>query len=185
MIYRFAISLSLCATLAFQTPAYAEEKKEENLIIGTVTRIYDGDTIGVTGDNGKFIRVQLAYIDAPDFEKGMKAPQPAYRESMETLARMIMNKEVIVESFGPDKSGKVDGMVFLDAVEVNVEMVLKGMAEIYFPMRSNPSAYKKEYMDKLFEAEKTAKENKTGIWSDPNYVSPYTLRHKNPQPAAE
>ena len=150
-----------------------------NLMWGKVTQIYDGDTIAIKNDQGESVRVQLAYIDAPDKDHKTGAVQPLHNESKKTLSRLIMGKEVIIESFGTDKFGRIEGIVFLDKLNVNLDMVLKGMAEVYYPVRVNPERYKKEYVEKFLRAEKIAKKETLGVWGRPGYVSPYEFRRRN------
>ena len=159
------------------SPAFCQPEDGENLIMGKVIKIYDGDTIAIKGDKGKMIRVQVAYIDAPDEDEITHEKQPLYGESLKALSGMIFNKEVIIESFGKDKFGRVEGMIFLEKMNVNVEMVRRGMAEIYEPVRFKPSTFKQEYVKQLFDAENAAKSEKLGIWGHPDYISPYKFRH--------
>lgn len=160
------------------SPALCQPEDGQNLILGKVFKVYDGDTVAIKDDRGKEVRVQIAYIDAPDMDDKTLEKQPLYAESIKALSGMIFNKEVIIESLSEDKTGKVEGMIFLEKLNVNVEMVRRGMAEIYEPVRSNPSAFNKDYVKQLFDAENLAKNEKLGIWSNPNYVSPYNFRRR-------
>lgn len=167
---------------AFQPPtASCQPEDSQNLILGKVFKVYDGDTIAIKDDNGKETRVQVAYIDAPDMDSKTFEKQPLYVESIKALSDMIFDKEVIIEFFGKDKTGKVEGMIFLEKLNVNVEMVRRGMAEIYEPVRSNPSAYNKEYVKQLFDAENLARNEKLGIWGHHDYISPYQFRRRASQ----
>ena len=161
--------------------AFCQPEDGQNLILGKVAKIYDGDTIAIKDDKGKVVRVQVAYIDAPDMDEKTDEKQPIYGESIKALSGMIFNKEVIIESLGKDKHGRVEGMIFLEKMNVNVEMVRRGMAEIYEPVRFKPSAFKQEYVKQLFDAENAAKGEKLGIWGHPDYISPYKFRHRADQ----
>lgn len=152
---------------------------DAKFIWGKVTEIYDGDTIAMTDDKGEFVRVQLAYIDAPDLDIKTGDRQPLYNESLNTLKEMILNKEVIVESLGVDRFGRVEGIVFLDRTNVNLEMTRKGMAEIYYPVRINPGQYSEYYVTRFQAAEKMAKEDRTGVWGQSDYISPYQFRRRS------
>ncbi|MBF0293204.1 MAG: thermonuclease family protein [Nitrospinae bacterium] len=158
--------------------AFSQPEDTQNLILGKVFKLYDGDTIAIKDDLGKEVRVQIAYIDAPDMDEKTFDKQPLYTESIKLLSGLILNKEVIIESFGKDKNGRVEGMVFLDKMNINVEMVRRGMAEIYEPVRSNPSAFNKDYVQLLFDAENLAKSEKKGIWGHPDYISPFQFRRR-------
>lgn len=176
-----ALSLIVSAFLLILTaPGVAPGAEEalENFIWAKVTSIYDGDTIAVEDDQGKDIRVQLAYIDAPDMDYKTGETQPLHDDSKKFLSKMIMGKEVIIESFGVDRFNRVEGMVFLDKLNVNREMVLKGMAEVYYPVRINPDKFKKKYVDEFMKAEELAKKDKEGVWGHPGYISPYEFRRR-------
>ncbi len=179
MNIRFAIVallLLLCAT--GDGTAFAGESVEK-MILGTVVSIEDGDTIGIRNNDGKNLRVQLAYIDAPDLDRKSGKSQPFHSESTSYLKNLIAGHEVVVESFGVDKFGKVRGIVYLDRINANLDLVRRGFAEVYHPMRQAPSRYNTDYLDKLFLAEKMAKDEERGIWGDPDYMSPYQFRRQN------
>ncbi|MBI4667260.1 MAG: thermonuclease family protein [Nitrospinae bacterium] len=159
--------------------SHAQPETEQNLIWGKVIRVYDGDTVAIKDDKGQTIRVQLAYIDAPDMDYVTNERQPLFKDSMDALSRLVMNQEVIIEALGKDSTGKTEGMIFLDKLNVNVEMVRRGLAEIYEPVRSRPAAYNREYVDQLKEAEETAKADKAGVWGRSDYISPYKYRRRH------
>lgn len=166
------------AMLAVFASAAAAQEGMDNLIWGKVVHVYDGDTVAIKDDRGKRIRVQLAYIDAPDMDYDTGEIQPLHNESKKFLSGMIMGKEVIIESFGIDQFDRVEGMIFLDKLNVNLNMVLKGMAEVYYPVRLNPARYKKEYVEKFMEVEGLAKKDKEGVWGRADYMSPYKFRRR-------
>lgn len=156
----------------------AEQQYADNLVWGKVIRILDGDTIEIKNDQGKNVRVQLAYIDAPDKDSKTGEAQPLHQESMNALGKIIRDKEVIIESLGVDRFQRIEGIIFLDKLNVNLDMVRSGMAEIYNPVRVNPKAYDQRYITAFLDAEKLAKSNKTGVWGIENYSSPYKFRRR-------
>lgn len=165
--------------LATWTDASSSEQQYiDNLAWGKVTRILDGDTIEIKNDRGQSVRIQLAYIDAPDMDSKTGETQPLHQESMNTLDRIIHDKEVIIESLGVDRFKRIEGIVFLGKLNVNLEMVRKGMAEIYYPVRLKPGDYNQQYVSKFIDAEKLAKKSKAGVWGIENYSSPYKFRRR-------
>ncbi len=52
------------------------------------TRVFDGDTIGVTGRDGKVIRVRYAGIDAPEFD------EPGGRRAQALNRVLVLDREV-------------------------------------------------------------------------------------------
>lgn len=94
-------------------------------------RVTDGDTIKVSRD-GTTITVRLVGIDAPERSKRKNEPgQPFSRKSTKHLASLVLNKSVTVKSYGKDRYGRTLGVVFSDGVNVNLEMVKVGLAEVY------------------------------------------------------
>ncbi len=174
------IGVFLSVIFLFSDVVHAEKtNKGYSFIWGKVTQIYDGDTIAIRDDNGKSFRVQLAYIDAPDEDTKTGEKQPLHRESLNTLSKMIAGKEVIIESTGKDKFNRIQGLIFLDKLNVNLEMVRLGMAEIYHPVRANLNLLGKVYREDFISAEKYAQRAKQGVWALENYVSPYKFRRRN------
>jgi endonuclease YncB( thermonuclease family) len=175
----FAGLLAAIALTLFAVAALAQtEAATDNFLWGKVVGVEDGDTIAIKDDQGKTSRIQMAYIDAPDYDYSAKKAQPLQGDSRKKLEQLVLGKDVIVESFGVDQFDRVVGMVFLDKLNVNVEMVRTGMAEIYQPIRLNPGRHKKYYVEQLVEAEKLAKEKKEGIWGEPDYISPFLFRRR-------
>ena len=179
MIVRF-IAITAMLLLGLTTfPEAATNSKKPSMIWGKVFSVYDGDTIAIKDDHGREIRIQLAYIDAPDMDSKTGDKQPLHGESMKALAKMVKGKEVIIESTGKDKFNRVEGIVYIDRLNVNMEMVREGMAEIYYPVRVRPGSYIKEYVKLFMKAEKYAKKSGNGVWGLPDYISPYKFRRRH------
>jgi endonuclease YncB( thermonuclease family) len=68
-----------------------------------VTRVVDGDTIKVSG-NGGSVTIRLVGIDAPETSKRKNEPgQPFSRKATKHLASHVLNKSVVVRSYGTDR----------------------------------------------------------------------------------
>ncbi len=117
---------------------------------GLITEVIDGDTVIL--ENGKHIR--LLGINTP--EEGMYF----YREAKAVLEAMVLEKELVLEKDVTDLDiyGRQLRYLFLDSLFVNLEMILRGFANIY----TNPPDVK--YADKFLEAERYARENNLGLW---------------------
>lgn len=126
-----------------------------------VVRITDGDTVGVLMD-GKEVKVRLAHIDAP--EKG----QPFGNASKKALSDLCFGQMVLVDSTDTDRYDRLVAVLFdSTGKNLNKEMVRLGMAWHF-------RRYSREYSYSKIET--TAKKNKTGLWQDPNPVSPWKWR---------
>ncbi len=69
----------------------ATRQYSDYLMWGKVTKILDGDTIEIKNDQGKNVRVQLAYIDAPDMDPKTGEIQPLHQESLKALRKAILD----------------------------------------------------------------------------------------------
>ncbi len=123
---------------------YAQE------ITGRVVAISDGDTFTLLTANKEQRKIRLAEIDTP--EKG----QPYGQKAQAVLSQLIFNKQVRVVQTDIDRYGRVIARVYLDNLDVNVEMIKSGAAWVY-----------RQYAEdqKLYEYEEEARQAKRGLWS--------------------
>src|SRR5689334_780393 len=89
------------------------------VLIGTVVKIIDGDTLDVALSSG-LIRVRLNGIDAP--ERG----QPGGRESAAALAELTQGHRVQLEPFQQDRYARLVATLYIGEKEVNAELVKQG-----------------------------------------------------------
>ena len=140
-----------------------------------VTRILDGDTIEVTVRDDysglfKNYRIRLNGIDAPE------KSQPYGQRSRQYLADMIGGEEVMANSRGEDRYGRILGDVMIKQCKpacvissVNETMVRAGMAWAY--------RYKgKAASDEMLSLEKQARASSAGLWADAQPVEPWRYR---------
>ncbi len=144
LIILSGIMLSGCQSI---TGFYADEKQT-----AIVTRVTDGDTITIEG--GK--RVRLLGINCP--EKG----EPFYSEGKKFVEQILLYKEVELERdvIDKDQYGRILRYIWLGGELVNEEIIRQGLAvaQIYEPNH--------KYNELIAEAEKTAIDDKLGIWSE-------------------
>ena len=140
------------AILAIASPLFA--------LSGKVVSIHDGDTITVL-QNKQQIKVRLFGIDAPELK------QPYGKKSKQFLANLIAGKVVEVEPKGKDRYKRTLGIVHYKDQDINAQMVLNGYAWAYVK-------YSKIYVDQ----EKTARENKRGLWQSSDPTPPWEWRKR-------
>ena len=137
--------------LSFPSASFAGQYK--------CTRVVDGDTITVV-DNGNQMTIRLVGIDAPELPKKKHLiGQPFCMKAKEHLANLVLNKVVYIKFYGQDRSGQLLGEVFVNGVNINLEMIYAGLAEVYrgMPARNlEITVYR--------DAERKAKESVQGIW---------------------
>ena len=126
-----------------------EEKHET----GFVERVIDGDTFVL--DNGEHVR--LVCINTP--EKG----EPYYQEAKDSLTRLVLNKEVLLEkdTRNKDKYGRL--LRYIRSTEdnhlYNQDLIGQGLAKVY---RIRPD---EKYCDLFEEAQIKAQQEHRGLWS--------------------
>jgi len=147
-LYAFALSFILIHT----APLTAGEF--------TVTRVYDGETVQAEG-HGIDICVRLAAIETPDiFDLEEDPAQRLALEAKSQLAEWTLNRKVEIEGHGLDELNRVIGVVYLDRVNINLEMVKSGYARVY---KGEP--HHSVYLLPYLKAERIARRLGRGIWS--------------------
>lgn len=143
-----------------------------------VTKVVDGDTFEVIID-GKTEKIRMLGIDSPEKFESRKLNNDTSRThkdkqtiimlgylASEYTERLIGNKKVILisDSIGDktDKYGRLLRYVYLeDGTFINLKIVQDGYAEAY-------RKYNYSKKDEFIKAEKTAREEKRGLWGDIN-----------------
>jgi endonuclease YncB( thermonuclease family) len=138
-----------------------------------VTRVYDGDKILVVRDHTVIRKVKLVGIDAPETsQKKYQPEQPYSQQAKEYLAGLILNKKDSIINYDLDVNNRVLGVVFWEGININLQMLRSGLAEVY---RGNPP--KGLDLEPYWEAEKKAKAAMRGMWSlGDKYTSPKEWR---------
>jgi endonuclease YncB( thermonuclease family) len=136
--------------------------------------IFDGDTFKAEGHDIQIV-VRLVAIDAPEmtYKRG-QADQPFSRQSKSYLTERILHKTVELKGYSLDKNNRVLAIVSYGGRNIGLEMVRKGLAEVYRGEMPEDLELK-DYQQAEFEA-RTARR---GIWSQGDrYVSPREWRER-------
>jgi endonuclease YncB( thermonuclease family) len=133
--------------------------------------VADGDTLTVLRDGNVQERIRLEGIDAPE-----KSQDYGQRSKAFTSA-MTFGKVVTVQAKERDRYGRTVGTVIApDGRSVNLELVKAGLAWHYREYSKDPT---------LAEAERSAREVKQGLWSQPNPTPPWEYRKAQRLASAE
>lgn len=134
---------------------------------GEVIGLADGDTITVLDSGKRSFRVRLAGIDAPERSQAFGS------RARQHLASLVFRKRVLVEYEKVDRYGRIIGKVIVDSLDVNLEMVRKGLAWHYkaFASEQAPADH-----SAYAQAEKDAQRERLGLWADRNPVAPWDFR---------
>jgi micrococcal nuclease len=154
------IIILLSFLVIIPSPSFADQFR--------VNRVYDGGIIKAK-NGGIEIKVRLVGIDAPGISnKKRETGQRFSQRSRKHLAALILNKTVDIKGYGLDGNNRLLGVVFVNGMNVNLEMVRSGMAEVNRgkpPRGFNIAPYR--------HAEQEARTARRGIWSqDDKYMSP-------------
>ena len=137
-----------------------------------VVRVYDGKTLRAIGHEIE-IKVRLVGIDPPETKKGKRQEgQPYSQKARKFLARMVMNKIIEIKGFGLGPYNRVLGVVYVGDLNVNLELVKAGLAEVY--RGKQPRGFD---LTPYRLAEKEARDAGRGMWSlGDQYISPKDWR---------
>jgi micrococcal nuclease len=166
---RLLLALLLCAL-----PLVAHAEK----FSGRVIVVIDGDTVLVL-KHGHPLKVRLADIDAPEVEHagmGGQPPNPQKSQpyglaSRDALKQMVLHKIVEVDTLAIDKYGRTVALLKMGALNVNEEMVRRGMAWEYSHFHSD-----RHYI----ASQQQARQARRGLWRQADPVPPWQWRLQHP-----
>ena len=121
----------------------------------------DGDTIWVRDRCGQRHKIRLNRIDAPE------SNQPFGKESTDHLKTLIDGREILIKYETTDRYGRILGTIYLEELDINLQMVRDGYAWHYKHFDATPS---------YAAAENEAQSAKRGLWATTNPINPYRWR---------
>jgi endonuclease YncB( thermonuclease family) len=126
--------------------------------------VIDGDTLVVL-HNGAKEKIRLMNIDAP--EKN----QPYGMDARQAMFSLVFKKQAQIDSKAVDKYGRTVALVTVNGINVNEEMVKRGMAWEY-------SSFKPGRIYMALQSE--AQQARRGLWSQRNPIAPWVWRRTHP-----
>jgi endonuclease YncB( thermonuclease family) len=162
--------LTVCL-LAASLPAFAD-----NVLVGYVVGVADGDTITVLDVDRQQHKIRLSGIDAPE------RTQPFGDKSKTNLSRLVFNKDVRVEWKKRDRYQRIVGKVMVESpdcrncgqtLDAGLAQITTGMAWWY---RDYAKEQSEEDRGRYEHAEFEAKIRRAGLWNDKNPVPPWEWR---------
>jgi endonuclease YncB( thermonuclease family) len=150
------------------------EKKYPWSGTAVVTEALQGDLLSVKTEQFPRVTVRLAGIDAPvlPLDHTAKA-QPLAEESRLYLAQMAKDKAVEMAIVGTDYQKRPLVLITLDGALLNAKVVEAGLAEEFAETSTNIPV---KLRHTIANAERSARQNRLGIWSLTNYVRPSEYR---------
>lgn len=154
-------SLFLMRFVALLCLAVGAAPEQKSIITGRCVGVHDGDSITVLGSGNVQLKVRLDGIDAPELK------QPFSVVSKEALAGMVFGKKLVLYVTGKDRYKRTMAVVMVEGVNVNLELVRRGLAWRY-------EQYSKDAA--LLAAQNEARIARRGLWIDANAMAPWTWR---------
>lgn len=155
--------------IAFKPLTLLAQEKPLEQLSGLVVHVGDGDSITLLDAHKQRHRIRLAEIDAP--ELGQAYGQASRR----ALNELIGQQQVRIHLLDTDQYGRIVGVVYFNDQDINVYMLVQGMAWVYHRYLRRPE---------LLQIEQEAREQKRGLWQQPEHqrIAPWTWRQQPQQP---
>ncbi len=137
---------------------------DERVLYGPLARVIDGDTL-IVKIQGAEMTFRLSGIDAPEID------QPFGREARDELVKIVGNQHCVMQVVEADSYGRTVVHLWIGDLNVNAEMMRRGMAWFDSEYARNEALY-------LLENE--AREQKRGLWALPREkrVEPWEWRRR-------
>lgn len=157
----FKLLVATFVALGVWVLASASLAREHPQIEGRVVGVHDGDTITILTPEKTQLKIRLEGIDAPELKQSFG------QSSKTALSGIAFGKVVSVRSHGTDRYNRTIGRVTCGELDVNVEMVKRGMAWRYDKYTKEPA---------LIEAQAQARARRVGLWASSDAVAPWEWR---------
>ena len=136
-------------------------------ITGKVVKVADGDTITILTPKKDQVKIRLYGIDTPERK------QPYSKKAGKFTSSLVAGNDVKVEVYDIDRYGRTVGVVYVDGIDVNQEILRAGYAWQY---RKYCVA---SFCPSWLKLEQEANAAKRGLWADPNAIPPWEWRRGN------
>jgi endonuclease YncB( thermonuclease family) len=131
-----------------------------------VTKVYDGDTVELDGEQGKF-KLRLTDIDAPERNQ---AYGKISRRALNKLCK-ASNIKVSAKILGTDKYHRALGRLQCNGMDASLYMAAHGFAWHYEKYSSDAT---------IRQASATARTKRIGLWQESNPTPPWLWRKQHP-----
>lgn len=146
-----------------------EYTSRNDVVMGTVSRVIDGDTVFVGEDKVRLIGIdapEIGWVDPPAGRAGRgsvdrRGNECFAEEAKEKLRELVEGREVRLEKdvSEKDKYDRLLRYVYVGEENINEVLVREGFAKL----ATYPPDMK--YYGKIKESQRVAKENRAGLWS--------------------
>lgn len=140
---------------------------------GFLVSVVDGDTIELRRGN-KRIAVRLAGIDTPETAKTNVTGQPGAQSALVHLQQLVSQNRSKLQLWivpGQSTHNRMVGVLVIGKMNVNLEMVRRGLASTYYPSEGLEGVN----FRKMQAAERRSFKNRVGLFRDPEFRSAYLM----------
>lgn len=156
---RWVVTVLLVQILLISGSAHAFPLR---YMLATVTLVNDGGSVIAISTTGTKLRLRLLDIAAPRIAHGKKSGQPFGKEAHDHLLHLVQGKTIRVWIYGQDRSKRMFAVLWAGKVNVNLEMVREGLAEVHRDGRCQADCSE---LWELKEAQIRAKQDRRGMWA--------------------
>jgi micrococcal nuclease len=111
-------------------------EKQRFIYDATIVNIVDGDTVDAVIDLGFSLTMKLRLRFYGIDTQEMNDKDPVLREQAQrakaSVSDRILNKQVVLETYKPDKYGRYLADIYYAGAHLNKELVTEGLAVEYF-----------------------------------------------------
>ena len=140
---------------------------QDSVVRGRCVGCHDGDSLTLLTPQHSQIKVRLAFLDAPELG------QPFGYRAKQAMSNLVFGKKIVVRLHTIDQYGRLVAVVFVDGLDVGLQMLRQGLAWRYARYRPEATA---DIQASYRQAETEAREQRRGLWSDPGPIEPWLYR---------
>jgi micrococcal nuclease len=133
---------------------------------GTVQKVIDGDSLLISSGTRR-IEVRLYGLDAPEYR------QPFCEEAKNYVGMWGGGQEVKILPEYADSYGRTVAVIVKGEKVLNNDIIQAGLAWVY------PRYCQKTECEAWLSAEKTARNQKKGLWADSKAVAPWKWKRQH------
>jgi endonuclease YncB( thermonuclease family) len=148
-----------------------------------VRAVLDGTNLVVVTPEITRFDIRLLGIEPPELPRQGRAGtqptegQPFGPEAATYVRDLLVDKQVRLEPYGKDRSGRTLAVVWLGDINVNLTLVKEGLAWV------SQSVAVPKVRAELEVAERQAQVGKYGLWALPNPEPPWEFRKRHRLPS--
>jgi len=171
LIVLFVLSSALAAFGQVEPkPATYTLGLEQEPVYGRCVGVTDGDTIRVLTTEQKLLKIRVAFIDCTE------ARQPFGTRVKQAMSRLVFGKDVELRPQARDRYGRLVAMIYLDGIDAGFELLTAGLAwPFYRYLVQAPAEVQASYS----AAGGRARDQRVGLWVDPDPVPPWEWRKES------